>query len=371
MISIKRADYDDIIYSINEENKTASVIGCYTNYSKITIPKSIQYKSSEYIVTSILRKAFKSSPVNTIQFSNDSELEMIEREAFKDLPIENFTIPSKLKELKEGWCTNLTNLNNINVSPDNQYFSLYEDNIIIGKSSINEPNYDLLVFSVRDIKTATIPKFIKHICSYSFERCKRLKQISFENESNLQTIEKFAFNKSSIESITIPSQVSIIGKNAFYYCSRFQKIEFEINSNLQQIEQNAFSGSSIEKIKIPSQTTVIHEKAFYQCKKLRKIEIGYDSKLQTIGKHAFFLTQIGSITIPPLVTKIEKYAFSYCDKMKIIEVIPNYNNDNINQLKIDAPFNTIVMFPANSTYWSYFDYPNSSFEGFLDILRYQ
>lgn len=170
MIQIKRVDYDDIIYSINEEDKTASVIGCYTNNTEIIIPRLIKQESDEYIVTSISKGAFKNSSVLTIQFSDDSELKMIESESFDGSIIESITIPPKLKEFKEGWCINLNNLNIINISPMNPYFSVYEDKLIIGKKSIEQQNYDHLVFCARNVKTVKIPKFIKHICSYSFEK---------------------------------------------------------------------------------------------------------------------------------------------------------------------------------------------------------
>lgn len=131
------------------------------------------------------------------------------------------------------------------------------------------------------------------------KNCKQLKQISIENESNLQTIEKSAFDNSSIESFTIPSQVTVIQENAFCYCFNLQKVE-----------------------------------------------IGNDSKLQIIEEKAFYRTSIGSITIPPHDTQIERDAFEWCT---IIEFIVNSETEDHNLLVFKVHENTILMFPAKTT----------------------
>ena len=53
-IPITRVEYDDVIYQINDDEMSASIIGCYTNNGQIIIPRSIKHDSKEYIITSIL-----------------------------------------------------------------------------------------------------------------------------------------------------------------------------------------------------------------------------------------------------------------------------------------------------------------------------
>ena len=85
-------------------------------------------------------------------------------------------------------------LTNINVCPFIFEWKLvYNDNFIIGKSSIESNMYDILVFSNRNLKIAVIPSFIKHIKPYSFSDCLQLKTIEIPNNSELQTTDEGGF----------------------------------------------------------------------------------------------------------------------------------------------------------------------------------
>mgnify|MGYP002472169943 CR=1 FL=1 len=80
--------------------------------------------------------------------------------------------------------------------------------MIICKTSETNENYDKIIFCRRDIKEITIPSFIKTIGSYSFSGCQQLQQNDISSNSELQTIEKYAFASSSIENIFIPSHAT-------------------------------------------------------------------------------------------------------------------------------------------------------------------
>lgn len=73
---------NSIIYSINNEKKTASVIRAEEARDEIIIPRLINYNSSNYIVTSILENAFKDSKIKSIDFARDSEIQTIGKNAF-------------------------------------------------------------------------------------------------------------------------------------------------------------------------------------------------------------------------------------------------------------------------------------------------
>ena len=116
------------------------VIGSNLVNDEIIIPRSIRYESTEYIVTSIVERAFYKSDIKLIKFPTDSEIQIFEKESFSYSQIEKIKIPPHLK--------------------------------IIGESS--------------------------------FFRCIRLYKIEIPSNSELQTIEDNAFNGSSIENFTIP-----------------------------------------------------------------------------------------------------------------------------------------------------------------------
>lgn len=57
-----------------------------------------------------------------------------------------------MTESKEGWCNHPSELTKDDESPNNQYFKIYENKLIIGKSSIEDENYKL-VFCCRDVES--------------------------------------------------------------------------------------------------------------------------------------------------------------------------------------------------------------------------
>ena len=61
----------------------------------------------------------------------------------------------------------------------------------------------------------------------AFYRCSKLTKISFEEKSQLTTIERDAFsNCVELGSFSIPSSVDSIGAGAFYGCSKLEIISF-------------------------------------------------------------------------------------------------------------------------------------------------
>ena len=134
-------EQDNIIYSINYEDNTASIIELHPTMYEIIIPRSINYESTEYTITSILEKSIQSPNIKSIQFPLDSELQTIEKNAFYYSKIERFTIPSSLTDLKEGWCDCVSYLNQVNVSPNNPRYKKYDDKMIIGKHNEQDAEY--------------------------------------------------------------------------------------------------------------------------------------------------------------------------------------------------------------------------------------
>lgn len=135
---------DDIIYILNEEDKTTDIINNDYACGDIFIPRSIKYENSEFIVISILESSFENSKISSIRFPLDSEVRVIEKNAFKSSLLVSINIPRHVTKISEG------------------------------------------IFSF----------------------CHFLKNIEYHPNSELQVIEKNAFKCSSIESLVIPSSVS-------------------------------------------------------------------------------------------------------------------------------------------------------------------
>lgn len=379
----KTIEQKNIIYSLNLQEKKAKIIGCNRFKGKINIPRTVKYESAEYIITSISSNAFRSTRIDWLCFSDESELEIIENRAFgnsyiqrftippnlkkiceyafyscKELKIiempsnsklktiekcsfalssiESFTIPESLTDLQNGWCIMTPKLTEICVSPKNPRYITYDDGkILIGKSSFESENYDNLVFCVRNIKYAKIPSFIEHICDYAFENCDQLQKIIIPSDSVLQTIGKNAFSNSSIESFKIPFSLKIIKEYAFSECHKLRNIENTMNSELQIIEERAFANTLIENFTISSHLTKICGYSFINCKQLKKIEVAQNSELKTIDIEAFHGTRIDNFIIPASVVDLKEGWFSHSPNLITINVSPdnhcykNYENKMI------------------------------------------
>ena len=78
----------------------------------------------------------------------------------------------------------MNSLSKITVMKDNPYFTSYEDKCILSKSTPEKENFDVLVSSAIDIKTATIPNYIDTIDPNTFYQCKKPNQVDFQPDLN-------------------------------------------------------------------------------------------------------------------------------------------------------------------------------------------
>ena len=214
---------NELFYIINKNEKTASIIGNDLKQNGlVNIPISIIHESIEYNIIKIAEGSFgESNVIKSIEFPLNSEIQTIEKNAFKNSSIEKLLIPPSLSNLNDGWCCGTSKLIKIIISPQNKNFILCDDNFIFGKSNIKIDKYDILVFACRNIKTAQIPSLIKKICPY-------------------------AFSDSLVEEIIIPKEVIQICKCAFSYCKKLHSIKTQPNYEVEIIENDVLIGTPLE-----------------------------------------------------------------------------------------------------------------------------
>lgn len=328
-----------------------------------------------------------------IEFVNNCELNSIDKYAFIGSSLESITIQTNVSELKKGWCSGVAQLNKFDVMPYNRFFTNYSNRFIFGKSNAENVNYDILLFARRNMTRAVIPSFIKRIASHAFDECLQLKVIDFSENSQLVSIDKYAFVNSSLETISIPANVSelkdswcagtlhlknvsiapdnlhfmyvnnsvIIGKSdpksddydtlhfarrdisklvvpsfikyispyAFNQCHQLQAVEFPSQSQITSIGKHAFSFTSLRQISIPARVKHIDKYAFFMCNQLRNVTFQDNSELKSIGKFSFSKTSIENISIPSSVVRIEESAFFSCSQLKRVD------------FQLDSELNTI------------------------------
>lgn len=300
-----------ISLNLNNHNFTAKVVNAIKASGDIFIPRSIHFESNEYVISSIDKGSFRENKsIKSLAFPLDSELHLIEGEAFSNSSIEQITIPSSCEELKEGCFLDALKLNHILISPRNNFFNYVdpEQKMISRKSQKSNETFDVLAFSCHDIINANIPTTIEEIGPFSFYRCSNLKSVTFSKDSKLHLIDKCAFLSSSLKQIVIPKHVTHIKEYSFSECERLFDFEIEKDSELREIGQCAFSKTSLLNVVIPKSVKIIGECAFSMCSLMKSIEFLSDD------------------------LKCEKFCFYLCRNLSLV----SFPNTNVVPIKINA-----------------------------------
>lgn len=203
------------------------------------------------------------------------------------------------------------------------------------------------------VTSVIIGSGIKNICSYCFESNEELTSITFEPNSQLESIDEFAFEYSEINSIVLPDSLKTINENAFRRCSKLTSVstnaEVVVNkyafndcsrlvtvnmpnatlesyafNNVQSL-QNVTAGilnnyalfniSSLRNINITSAES-IGKYALYGCKNVKSIS----SKATSIGDKAFYnCSSIEHVNLPEVLS-IGEYAFYGLSNLTVVEL---------------------------------------------------
>lgn len=107
-------------------------------------------------------------------------------------------------------------------------------------------------------------------CSAFFDNSKLKNLTGITLPKTLTEIIQNAFANTSFTKITIPANVEEIGRFAFED-SELEEITFEKDSELESISLKAFYGSKITSITLPASLMIIHDSAFEACDKLETI----------------------------------------------------------------------------------------------------
>ncbi|KAK8892760.1 hypothetical protein M9Y10_030001 [Tritrichomonas musculus] len=256
-----------------------------------------------------------------VNFAPNSELRIIGKYAFMESSIEKISIPANVEIIKDDWCYEAQSPKSIWVDPGNKNFKFVDGQFLVGKSAKSIQKFDKIFFALRDIKDATIPSFITSLSPNAFRKCMQLKKVNFAPDSEMTKIDARAFSDSVISEVTIPASVTRIGEHAFCDCSSLETVCFSEGSKLKIIEKNAFHSTAIKKVVIPQKVEIIEFGAFGQCKQLETVEFEKNSLLYIIGQSSFFNSRIQSILIPSSVTRIEDSAFLGCDQLTTVEFL--------------------------------------------------
>ena len=181
-----------------------------------------------------------------------------------------------------------------------------------------------------------IPASVETIGASAFKGCSSLATVTFENGSQLKTIGGGSYSSgafsdcTALTSIEIPASVETIEASAFSYCSSLATVTFENGSQLKTIEGGYPSSgtfadcTALTSIEIPASVETIEAAAFKGCSSLATVTFENGSQLKTIGGGSYSsgafsdCTALTSIEIPASVETIEAAAFKGCSSLATV-----------------------------------------------------
>lgn len=288
-------------------------------------------------VTIIKEGAFKDCMhLEKVEFEKDSQLISIGSYSFYSNSLFELSIPSSVIEFMPNWCGNSLKTINI-ISNEKQFIKCIDNEMIVSKFDLNSDVYDVLLYVFNNIENLKVPSYIKFIVPFLFYSNDTIKTVEFSNDSQLSFIGENAFEYSSIRSINIPQNVVRIDDDVFNFCEELEKVEFSKQSKIQFIGKRIFNNSAIQKISIPSNLINSKLLVFSKLTDLsiiqndescilykNKVLLGKsDSKSEVYNVLLFAARDIEELEIPFYIKKISPYAFDNCFQLKKIEFEQN------------------------------------------------
>jgi hypothetical protein len=260
------------------------------------------------------------SSLRQVTFEDGSQLKCIEAHVFDGTAVDSIRIPKGVTSLS---ALSLVHLKSVSIDDENQHFSC-EDGCVYDKSGRH------LVRLFAQVPSFCVAKHIGVLCEHCFARCSSLKQVTFEEGSELMRIEKKAFAFSGVTSIRIPANVEILCERCFYSCHSLQQVTFDKRSQLKRIEKGAFACKAgygyspeycrLSSIPIPAGVEVLCERCFFRCCSLRQVTFQKGSRLKRIEGEAFLGTRVSPLRIPQ-GTEVAPNA--YCSFERIPDELSN------------------------------------------------
>lgn len=238
-----------------------------------------------------------------------STVTTIRSSAFKECSsLTSVELPVKLEEI-DGYafkgCTGITSIN----IPDNVSY--------IGDGA----------FQNTGLTTITIPKNVSRMGIIVFAYCSNMESLNVDPQNPYYYSERNCIiNKTSntvvygCKNSVLPTdkRITTIGQSAFEGCTGLTEIE--IPDNIEVIDGWAFCGSGLKSFTFPKRKMAFGSSVFSKCTELKTIEIPYPC-IENIQNDFFKdCTSLESVTITSGIKKIGAWAFSGCTSLRTISI---------------------------------------------------
>lgn len=232
--------------------------------------------------------------------------------------------------------------------------------ILTFEDSISSIELELLC-AEHKLTSIHIPDSVTSIETSAFGACTSLTEFKgkYASEDGRCLVENdylISFAPAGLTEYAIPNYIRTIGDNAFNDCKNLTNIT--IPQSVKIIGEGAFAGcSKLTNIIIPDNIISIGDTAFANCSSLTNIDI--PNGIIMLGRGTFFdCSSLVSITIPSSMTLIARNVFEGCSSLTEIYCKPsippklfNFNSENISELKIYVPAQSVEAYKSNQ-YWS-------------------
>lgn len=210
------AEVNGIYYNIDSENKTAQVTfkgNTYQDYEgeyvgSVTIPSIVSYNDQDYTVVAVGDNAFGQNQITSV------------------------TIPSTITTISETAMAGCTDLAEVVVSAENEYFAS-TDGVLFNKDKTK-----LILYPIAKEGTSySIPDGVTALAIYSFYMT-NLESVVMPN--TVVEVERYAFyGAKKLTAITLGDGVELVGVCAFAACDALTSVI--LPASIATIEDAAFS----------------------------------------------------------------------------------------------------------------------------------
>ena len=292
---------------LNEETKTASVIGYTGTETEITIPEEI----NGYSIVRIGKEAFRGNRNIIKVFVPDSVTAIYDAAFYGCLNMVELRLPTCLKSIgKEAF---------------------YNCRSIDGGIYVNVPVVGDYAFSYcKELKTVEFGESVKKIGVNAFEYCIELESVDFNGHNALAVCENafadcFMLKSFEYEVIDKAKYDAVdFGTAAFSCCTSLENV---CVNKVGNIGDYAFSGcEALKSFKSNWFSNSIGESAFEDCSALEEVEFGAIALglNQTIGDNAFRnCNSLKSFVFPRGITQADSCVFENCTSLESVFICEN------------------------------------------------
>ena len=189
------------------------------------------------------------------------------------------------------------------------------------------------VFQGTSLETVVFPDGLSSVGDSLFVSCNNLKYVEFGE--GLTYLGDSTFAETSVEIVKLPASLKELGINMFYNCANLKQVTFAPFSQLKKIPVGTFACSGLESFVVPATVLEIvgpeggssDKGAFYQCQNLVSVTFAEGSRCKIIGARTFEeCVALEAFEIPASVTTLGEEAFANCEALESIIIPGNTTN---------------------------------------------